>query len=143
MSLYKEIKYSINSTVGTSGFKPLSEMICPGNTEITFSRSYNSIYYNFGNGPVSTKLISFGAGSIAIFVIRKDTSSADLKVYKNGVLYGNVTSSQDVPYGYARTESNMNSISIGDEIEIIYPGDGEVMIGATVKRKERFIEIEQ
>lgn len=141
MSLQKEIKYAINSTVGTPAFESLSEMMCPDG--VKFTASYDSIYYNFGYGATNKKLIAFGVGSIYVFAeeYRPTTMSpSSLKVYKNGQAYE--TKVRDVSNDIARWYCELKNISLGDEIEIIYTRDGVLKIGAEVVKEDHRFKIE-
>jgi hypothetical protein len=141
MSLQKEIKYAINSTVGTPAFESLSEMMCPDG--VKFTASYNSIYYNFGDGPTNKKLIAFGVGSISVFADKRYSTTSSpsmLKVYKNGQLYK--TEVVGVPNSITRWYCTLENISLGDEIEIIYTGDGVLKIGAEVVKEDHRFKIE-
>lgn len=141
MSLQKEIKYAINSTVGTPAFESLSEMMCPDG--VKFTASFDSIYYNFGDGATEKKMIAFGVGSIYVFAEKRYSTTVSpslLKVYKNGQLYN--TDVRDVSNNTTRWHCKLSNISLGDEIEIIYTGDGVLKIGAEVVKEDRRFKIE-
>lgn len=99
MGIWKDIKYALNSTLGTSSFKPLNELIdenseyilCPSDmilqslnedydisrslrNEEVFSKSYK---VNIG-GMVKISLYGYCTGG------RYDSTQGEFKIYKNG-----------------------------------------------------------
>lgn len=127
MSILKEIKYAINSSVGKPYFQSLSKMLKPLNINFlvssqTISYFPNSpILYSFGKGNIKTKLKSFGSGEIAICVYspyplipnQYKQMYVGLSINKNGELIYQ----QD----YTAATGNLTyrlSVSYGDEIEI-------------------------
>lgn len=133
MGIWKDIKYALNSTLGTTNFKPLNELIdenseyilCPSDmilqslnedyvigrglrNEEVFSKSYK---VNIG-GVVKISLYGYCTGG------RYDSTQGEFKIYKNGSEIKSSKLSSDSTITNYTTLDIITQINLNDIIKV-------------------------
>lgn len=157
MGISKEIKYAVNSSLGTGYFKSLSDIMKKDDvvlsvrnasgqqdTEIPIYYDFGQ-YHNFGNDFTETKLKSFCDGEFYLSAnivgsSNQPTYALGLKIYINDELVKQI----DISYG--GVTNHLVAISNGDEIKILLDGEQKsrlqgLQIRAYEKNLENLIEL--